>query len=100
VTHAELLAEVGRRCDARDLWWRAERPDVRGMQGHPGWVDVVILGPGGGVLAELKSDGGTRTPAQRFVAGLIRGAGWSYRLWHPSDLAPGGDVDAVLDSLG
>lgn len=98
MTHAELVAAIGIMCDARGYWWQAWPPDQRRAKGHPGWVDMVILGPGGGLAVEAKSEGATRTQDQRDVAALLRGAGWAYRLWFPRDLASG-RVDAALDAL-
>lgn len=98
MTHAELVDAIGGRADMRGLWWQAWQPDQRKIRGHAGWVDLVILGPGGGLAVEVKSEGATRTRDQQHVAQLLHEARWPYRLWFPRDL-DSGLVDEALDAL-
>lgn len=93
MTHAQLQAEVTRLCQARNLLvftWPQSRLTA------PGWVDVAILGPRGGFLAELKSPGAVRSPRQNKVARYLTASPPQYRLWYPQQL-PGIGLD--LDTI-
>jgi hypothetical protein len=99
MNHAQLVDQIGAAADDRGYWWHAGPPDVRQERGHPGWVDIVILGPGGALLVEAKTEGATRTLAQRQVARRIRALGLRYLLCFPRDLEPGGRLAAALDAI-
>lgn len=105
MTHAELAAEVTRMCRGRGLLWHqcADRPYR--CHGTAGFPDLVIAGPAGLVLAELKSDGDETTGWQDLWAWTITRtwrpgedtvSGW--RLWRPAQLEDG-TIAAALDAL-
>jgi hypothetical protein len=56
---------------------------------EPGWPDWVIIGRGGILYRELKSEAGVLSPEQRHVGELITRAGGKWRVWRPRDLLSG-----------
>jgi hypothetical protein len=52
---------------------------------EPGWPDDVLVGPGGILHRELKSETGTVSPEQSRVIGLLRAAGADVQVWRPRD---------------
>jgi hypothetical protein len=63
-----------------------------------GWPDWVIVGRGGILYRELKSEHGSLSPEQRHVGELITRAGGSWAVWRPRDLLDG-TIARVLASL-
>ncbi len=59
----------------------------------PGWPDLAIFGHGVFFLAELKSEKGYLSLAQRRVIGQLRSAGVVVYVWKPSDMP---DIQRVL----
>ena len=55
----------------------------------PGWPDWVIVGRGGILYRELKTEHGAPTAAQRHVGDLITRAGGDWAVWRPRDLLDG-----------
>jgi serine/threonine protein kinase len=55
----------------------------------PGWPDSTIIGRGGILHRELKTEHGSLSPEQRHVGELIRQAGGNWRLSRPRDLLDG-----------
>jgi hypothetical protein len=93
MTHDELQAAItsGTRrrpglCALMGLWWHHEHDSRRSTAG---WVDLVILGLGGAIFAELKVPGDRVRPAQREVAMRLQAADLNYQLWTPADLRSG-----------
>jgi hypothetical protein len=86
VTEAELQAAITEICHLKGLWWFHPHDSRRS---NSGWVDLAILGNGGALFAELKSEDGRRTMAQIRCADRITKAGLQYRLWRPADLKDG-----------
>jgi hypothetical protein len=64
----------------------------------PGWPDLVILGPGGILMRELKTEVGRLSKEQVSVIGMLEQAGMNVAVWRPSDLVSG-QVIAELDSI-
>lgn len=62
-TERALLAAVTVECDELGLLWHHD-PDSRRALGSPGFPDLVVAGPGGFVIAELKSHNGRMTREQ------------------------------------
>lgn len=62
-----------------DKWRTPVRYDGKGFP------DLVLVGPGGILFAELKSANGRMSPDQRAWASDIGLAGGNHRLWRPSD---------------
>jgi hypothetical protein len=56
---------------------------------EPGWPDSVVIGYGGIIFRELKSERGVVSTDQRQVGHMIRAAGGSWGVWRPSDLFAG-----------
>jgi hypothetical protein len=63
-----------------------------------GWPDLVILGQGGMLLRELKTDTGRATAEQKRVMALAEQAGQDVKIWRPADLRSGLIV-AELDAI-
>ena len=83
--------------DSLDAHLRALIKDF-GLHGHhernsigtePGWPDWVILGRGGSLFRELKSQRGRLSPDQRRVGFALTRAGLDFDVWRPSDLLDG-----------
>lgn len=55
----------------------------------PGWPDWIILGPGGGLFRELKSENGTLSTDQRIVGAKLTRAGFNWDVWRPTQLLDG-----------
>ena len=90
-----LDAHVRRLIKDLDLW--AYHP--RSSKGsEPGWPDWVIIGRGGMLHRELKSEHGTVTPEQKRVGELITRAGGNWAVWRPRDLLDG-SIGRELASL-
>ena len=82
----ELLAEIEKRCGLRGLLWHHSRDSRREQSG---WPDLVIVGPGGILFRELKSEDGRLSLAQRDVGRTILAARGNWAIWRPSDLYDG-----------
>jgi hypothetical protein len=88
VTEQQLLAEVVAELAAqRKLMWHHCSASFR-CSGPSGLPDLVIAGPGGLVLAELKSEFGELSAGQQAWQWALQfgrpNADW-YRLWRPAD---------------
>ena len=89
MTEAELLAEVTALCDRLGLLWFHRTDTPRSSQGTPGFPDLVVLGPGGLIFAELKSnEGQTSADQDRWAWNLHNTFDLNspWRLWQPTDL--------------
>lgn len=81
-----LAANVQRLMGELDLWgYHSSRP----LQDPSGWPDWAIIGPGGMLFRELKSQHGTLSPAQRGVGARLILAGQNWAVWRPCDLLSG-----------
>jgi hypothetical protein len=90
-----LDAHVREAMAVRGLWGHHERNSIGGTRG---WVDWVILGPRGGIFAELKSERGSLTPDQRHVGSMLGRCGFTWVVWRPRDLLDG-TIDRQLDRI-
>lgn len=54
-----------------------------------GWPDWVIIGPGGILFRELKSQRGELTPEQRSVGSKLAKVGMDWAVWRPQHLFDG-----------
>lgn len=67
--------------------WCYHTYDSRRSQ--PGWPDLVIVGPQGMILRELKTDSGKTTSEQDRVLSMLIDAGQDAGIWRPSDMRTG-----------
>jgi len=95
VTEHELLAEVTGLCEDLGLWWHHE-PDSR--RSPAGWVDLVILGRGHVIFAELKNFSRGRSPRQVEIGYRLMNAGLRYVIWRPQHLASG-EIRRELEAI-
>jgi hypothetical protein len=73
--------------------------DSRGCTGSPGLPDVILVGPGGLLFAELKTSNGGLRPGQTDWRWMLRAAGGQTVLWLPSHFRDG-TVEAAIARLG
>lgn len=96
----ELALEVGGRFGA-DLQV-SYNPDSRKIRTKPpfkrGFPDLVIVGPGGALFAELKCADDTVSPEQRGWLARLTGAGLMAVIWEPLDIFTG-RVETELAAL-
>jgi hypothetical protein len=67
------------------------RTPISGPLGK-GWPDLVLVSPmrRRTIAAELKRElGGDPTPDQAYVHSMLEAAGWTVRVWRPSDMTAG-----------
>lgn len=60
-------------------------PDSRRCSGPRGMPDLLLLGPGGIMLAELKDEDGDTTPSQDAWLYMLHRAGVPYAVWRPEN---------------
>lgn len=87
-----VLAHHCRPARLADGSWRTP------IQGTKGFPDVVLCGPGGLVVAELKNDVLAPTPEQMHWLGTLEAAGADARLWRP-EAWHSGEIAEVLARL-
>jgi hypothetical protein len=85
MTEAEFQKLVVALCKALGLLWH-HCANARTCTGDRGLPDLVVAGPAGILLVELKSEDGVTTGDQDWWLWQAGGFG---RLWRPSDLASG-----------
>lgn len=96
MSEAELMEAVRALCT--DLGLHVfHAADSRRSWG-PGFPDLVIVGRGGCLFAEVKREDGSLSPLQREWQTALQGAGMRWRLWRPSDLLSG-QIAKELTSL-
>jgi hypothetical protein len=81
-----LQARVCGMADDLGLYWHHQRNSIGSK---PGWPDLVILGPCGGLFRELKSETGKLTIAQCMIGANLTRAGFDWSTWRPADLLNG-----------
>lgn len=69
-------------CDWRRLQWYHTHDSRRSPSGFP---DLVIVGPGGCIFAELKSAKGKVTATQQTWIDALKTAGQWVEVWRPDD---------------
>lgn len=99
MTEAELAAEVTAAATSMGLLWH-RCADSRRCRGSRGFPDLVIAGPAGILLAELKNDHDVTSADQDLWAWMLAGSAiWAYRLWRPADWRSG-RIRAELAGIG
>jgi hypothetical protein len=88
VTEAEFTRDVCGLADSLGLLWH-HCPDSRRCKGNRGFPDLVVAGPGGLLLAELKMPGGETSAEQDLWGWTIYQAFSTIRLWTPAGLENG-----------
>ena len=89
MTENELQLEVQALCAELGLLWHHCK-DSRKCAGHPGFPDLVILGPGGLHIVELKSDHGDTSAEQDQWIWLLHQSSFTEgQVWRPADLKSG-----------
>lgn len=69
-------------CDWLHLTWHHETDSRRSRAGFP---DLVIVGPGGLLFAELKADRGRLRPDQARWIATLAAAGAEVHVWRPNN---------------
>jgi hypothetical protein len=88
LTEAQLLAEACAIADRLKVRW-AHFPDSRRQHGLPGVPDLIILGRGGVLWRECKSQWASlRSDQVTWKYALVAG-GADWAIWRPADLASG-----------
>jgi hypothetical protein len=81
MTEAELLEHIKAAC----RWLRVLAYHTRDSRGSdPGFPDLVLAGPGGFAIWELKSETGRLTPAQGIWIRQLRDAGVDVEIRRPN----------------
>ena len=89
MNETELQHKVQAICEELDLLWH-HCCDPRKCTGNKGLPDLIIVGPGGLLLAELKSDDGTTSAHQDlWLWQLSHTPNTPGRVWRPADLESG-----------
>jgi len=96
VTEAELQREVERLLDEAGLLWH-HCPRAYRCRGPAGFPDLLALGLGGLLVAELKGPDGETSAAQDLWHWTAARAGLRPRLWRPADL--NGRIATELDAI-
>ena len=95
MTERELQEHVRQLCAGLGLF----HYHTRSSKGSaPGWPDSVIIGRGGILFRELKTEHGTVSPEQRHVGDLLTRAGGNFAVWRPRHLVDG-TISRELTSL-
>jgi len=97
VTEATLTNDVAALATRHGLLWH-HCPDARRCAGPRGLPDLLIAGPGGLLLAELKSETGDTSAAQDAWAWTLTRARQQYELWRPEHWRDG-TIEKVLSGL-
>jgi len=85
----ELREKVTAMCKARGFLCHHSHDSRRDADSAPGWPDCVIVGPGGVLFRELKSETGRLEVPQRRAGSLITQAGGNWAVWRPEHLDSG-----------
>lgn len=82
-TEATFQQQVTDLCNWLHLRWFHDNDSRRNKAGFP---DLAIVGPGGFLLAELKSPTGRVRPEQRAWIEALHAVGIEVHLWRPADM--------------
>lgn len=96
MTEDELLEQVRTLCRGLRLL-HYHTYDSRGSE--PGYPDWHIVGPGGSIFRELKTERGRLTDDQEKWLDALRSSGHDADVWRPSDLLVTGRIRDELREL-
>lgn len=97
MNHEQLLAETTCLADGLGVWWLHLPQRFYGRGNWKGFPDLLLLGEGGLLFAELKT-GSTLEPAQIRWRYRLQAVGAEWRLWQPVDLLTG-TIRAELEHI-
>lgn len=107
IRHGEFVTRIGGLALQVGQQWGADlqlhyHPDSRKIRTKPpfrrGFPDLVAVGPGGVIMAELKCPDDTVSPEQRGWIARLVGAGQTAVIWEPIDLFTG-RIETELGAL-
>lgn len=84
--HDQFQKRVTDLCDELELPW-FHNPDSRRVRA--GLTDLIIIGAGGVIFAEIKTGTGKLNPAQRRITYLLRQSHQRVYVWRPGNLRSG-----------
>jgi len=87
MTEAELMEYV--RSAVKDLGLLAYHAHDGRRSWGPGFPDLVIVGRGGCIWRECKTEAGSLSPEQRQWGDTLKRAGQNWRIWRPRDRLDG-----------
>jgi len=95
MSEAELMEAI--RAMVRDLGLLAFHAHDGRRSWGPGFPDLVIVGRGGCVFRECKTQAGSLSPEQRQWGDTLKRAGQNWRTWRPVDLFSGSIARELAD---
>lgn len=105
MTEEQFFTKVLELCEGRDLWPVPVRPErfANRVGASRGFPDLMIVGPGGVLFRELKTDIGMGAgrglrAAQTLWMYRLQAAGLDWEVWQPRDMASG-LIGRELDGL-
>jgi hypothetical protein len=87
MTEAQLMESI--RAMVRDLGLLAYHAHDARRSWGPGFPDLVIVGRGGIIWRECKTESGSLSPEQRQWADALQAAGQRWSVWRPRHLLSG-----------
>jgi hypothetical protein len=93
--HDRFQKQVTDLCDEMELPW-FHNPDSRRVRA--GLTDLIIIGPGGVIFAEIKTGTGKLNPSQREIIHLLRQSHQLVYVWRPGNLK-NGDIHLALTAI-
>jgi len=95
MTEAELMEYV--RTAVKDLGLLAYHAHDGRKSWGPGFPDLVIVGRGGCIYRECKTEHGSLSPEQRQWGDALKRAGQNWRVWRPADRLAGSIARELAD---
>lgn len=92
--HDRFQKQVTDLADTLGLSW-FHNPDSRRIRA--GLPDLIIIGPGGVIYAEIKTGTGVLNPAQRKIIRLLRQSHQLVYVWRPGSLKSGQIYAALVE---
>ena len=83
MTEAELMEFI--RAAVKNLGLLAYHAHDARKSWGPGFPDLVVVGRGGCIWREVKTESGSLSPEQRQWGDALKRAGQNWRIWRPAD---------------